>query len=92
MALALIWGRELHSMPAALTPGFPSDPHDTLVGDNGTMYELEVGLLWKHIWFPCMATEPVEIVTLNIGPETGLGSGTHDTEFFISDFDVLVSE
>ena len=26
----------------------------------------------------------------NIGPETGLGSGTHDTGFFISNFDVLV--
>ena len=33
---------------------------------------------------------PMEIVTVNIGPETGLGTGTHDTEFFISDFDILV--
>ena len=38
--------------------------------------------LWKQIWFPCMATEPIEIVTVNIGPETGLGGGTHDTEFY----------
>ena len=72
--------------------GFPTDPHDTLVGNAGKAWELKVGLLWKHIWFPCMATEPIEIVTLNIGPETGLGAGTHDTEFFISSFDVLVEE
>ena len=38
--------------------------------------------LWKQIWFPCMATEPIEIITVNIGPETGLGTGTHDTEFY----------
>lgn len=37
-----------------------------------------------------MATEPIEIITINIGPETGLGGGTHDTEFYISDFDILV--
>ena len=29
-----------------------------------------------------MATEPIEIITVNIGPETGLGTGTHDTEFY----------
>lgn len=39
-----------------------------------------------------MTDVPVEIVTVNIGPETGLGTGTHDTEFFISDFDVLVPD
>jgi len=37
-----------------------------------------------------MATEPIEVITLNIGPETGLGTGNHDTEWFVSDFDVLV--
>jgi hypothetical protein len=31
------------------------------------------------------------IITVNIGPETGLGQ-THDTEFFISDFDILVPD
>ena len=48
--------------------------------------------LWKQIWFPCMATEPIEIITVNIGPETGLGGGTHDTEFYVSDFDILVPD
>ena len=43
-----------------------------------------------RVCFLATTQEPIEIVTLNIGPETGLGSGTHDTEFFISDFDVLV--
>lgn len=27
---------------------------------------------------------------VNIGPETGLGTGTHDTEFVVSDFDILM--
>ncbi len=39
-----------------------------------------------------MATEPIEIITVNIGPETGLGGGTHDTEFYVSDFDILVPD
>ena len=55
------------------------------------MHELNMGALWKQIWFPCMATEPIEIITVNIGPETSLGQ-THETEFFISDFDILVPD
>jgi hypothetical protein len=69
--------------------GFPANASDGFVGD-AKMHELHVGKLWEHIWFPCMTADPIEIITLNIGPETGLGSGTHDTEFFVSDFDVLV--
>ena len=34
----LLWGRY----------GFPTDPHDTLVGNNGKLWNLTVGLLWKH--------------------------------------------
>jgi hypothetical protein len=43
----------------------------------------KVGGLFTQIWFPCMTTEPVEIITVNIGPETGYGTGTHDTNFFV---------
>jgi hypothetical protein len=41
-----------------------------------------------------MATEPIEIITVNLGPETigGAGDSTHDTEYFISDFDILVPD
>eukprot|EP00505_MAST-04D_sp_SCG-Rhode-Island_P006298 Stramenopile-MAST_4_protein_6298 len=69
--------------------GFPHNATDGFVG-RPKMHELHVGALWEQIWFPCMTKEPIEIITLNIGPETGLGTGTHDTEFFVSDFDVLV--
>lgn len=69
--------------------GFPINSSDGFIGD-AKMHELHVGKLWQQIWFPCMAKEPIEIITLNIGPETGLGTSTHDTEFFISDFDVLL--
>ena len=66
--------------------GFPANASDGYVG-NPKMHELNVGALWKQIWFPCMATEPIEIITVNIGPETlaGPGGSTHDTEFFVSD-------
>ena len=71
--------------------GFPRNATDGFVGDP-KMHELHVGKLWEQIWFPCPATEPVELITFNIGPETGYGraNGTHDTEWFVSDFDVLV--
>ena len=69
--------------------GFPANATDGWVG-HPKMHELHVGALWEQIWFPCMTNQSIEIITLNIGPETGLGTGTHDTEFFISDFDVLV--
>ena len=69
--------------------GFPRNATDGFLGDP-KMHELHVGKLWDQIWFPCPATESMEIITLNIGPETGYGTGTHDTEFFLSDFDVLV--
>jgi hypothetical protein len=39
--------------------GFPSNPKETtpstMSADNGKLWELHVGKLWKHIWFPCMA-------------------------------------
>jgi hypothetical protein len=71
--------------------GFPINSTDGFV-NHPKMHRLHVGKLWERIWFPCMATEPIELITFNIGPETGYGvaNGTHDTEFFISDFDVLV--
>ena len=71
--------------------GFPVNATDGFVG-HPKMHRLHVGKLWERIWFPCMATEPIEFITFNIGPETGYGvaGGTHDTEFFVSDFDVLV--
>ena len=71
--------------------GFPVNKTDGFIGD-AKMHELNVGALMEAIWFPCMTDEPIQIVTVNIGPETGLGTGTHDTEFFISDFDVLVPD
>ena len=71
--------------------GFPENSTDGFVG-NPKMHELNVGGLFSQIWFPCMTTKPIEIVTVSIGPETGLGTGTHDTEFLVSDFDILVPE
>ena len=69
--------------------GFPANATDGWVG-SPKLHELNVGGLFSQIWFPCMTTEPIEIISVNIGPETGLGSGDHSTEFFVSDFDVLV--
>ena len=79
--------------PVWAVHGFPTDSNDGYVG-NPKMHELNVGALWKQIWFPCMATEPIEIITVNLGPETigGSGDSTHDTEYFISDFDILVPD
>eukprot|EP00756_Hemistasia_phaeocysticola_P053805 Hpha_TRINITY_DN29757_c0_g1::TRINITY_DN29757_c0_g1_i1::g.2522::m.2522 len=71
--------------------GFPENATDGFVG-HPKMHELNVGGLFTQIWFPCMTTEPIEIVTVNIGPETGYGTGTHDTEFFVADFDVLIPD
>ena len=56
------------------------------------LHELNVGGLFTQIWFPCMTTEPIEIITVNIGPETGYGVGSHDTNFLVSEFDILVPE
>ena len=77
--------------PTWAVHGFPANASDGWVG-TPKLHELNVGALWKQIWFPCMATEPIEIITVNLGPETigGRGDSTHDTEFFISDFDILV--
>uniref|UniRef100_A0A7S4C9E9 DUF7705 domain-containing protein n=1 Tax=Eutreptiella gymnastica TaxID=73025 RepID=A0A7S4C9E9_9EUGL len=69
--------------------GFPAHAGDGFVGDP-KWHELNVGGLFTQIWFPCMTTKPIEIVTVNIGPETGYGTGSHDTNFLISDFDILV--
>ena len=79
--------------PVWAVHGFPANASDGYTG-NAKMHELNVGALWKQIWFPCMATEPIEIITVNMGPETisGHGDPTHDTEFFISDFDILVPD
>ena len=71
--------------------GFPENATDGFVG-NPKLHTLNVGGLWSQMWFPCMTNEPVEIVTVNIGPETGYGTGTHDTEFFVADFDVLMPD
>jgi hypothetical protein len=71
--------------------GFPRNATDGFVGDP-KMHELNVGGLFTQIWFPCMTTAPIEIITVNIGPETGLGTGTHDTDFLVSDFDILVPD
>ena len=54
------------------------------------MHTLNVGGLFSQIWFPCMTNETMEIITLNVGPETGLGEKGSDTNFEISDFDVLM--
>lgn len=71
--------------------GFPANATDGFVGQP-KFHELNVGGLFTQIWFPCMTTEPIEIITVSIGPETGYGTGTHDTEFFVSEFDILVPE
>jgi hypothetical protein len=69
--------------------GFPANSSDGWVG-HPKLHELNVGGLWSQLWFACMTTQPIELISVNIGPETGLGSGGHDTEFLVSDFDVLV--
>ena len=71
--------------------GFPAHASDGWVG-NPKLHELNVGGLFSQIWFACMTTEPVELITVNIGPETGLGGlgKGRETEFVVSDFDVLV--
>ena len=99
-----VWA--VHGFPANASDGFVGYVHHNprllfVYGSISTvgfdysdpkMHELNVGGLFKQIWFPCMAKEPIEIITVNIGPETGLGGGTHDTEFYISDFDILVPD
>jgi len=71
--------------------GFPSKPGEGFVGDPRT-WELNVGRLWEHMWFPCDQEGPKEIVSLNIGPEAIGGIGSMDTEWIVSDFDVLVPD
>eukprot|EP00937_MAST-01D_sp_MAST-1D-sp2_P003702 g3702.t1 len=71
--------------------GFPANASDGFVG-NAKEHELHVGKLWQQMWFACPASEPPRFVTFNIGPETGYGTGTHDTEFFVAGFDVLVPD
>jgi hypothetical protein len=69
--------------------GFPSNRSDGYVG-HPKIHTLNVGGLFSQIWFPCMTNETMEIITVNIGPETGLGGQGSDTNFEISDFDVLM--
>jgi hypothetical protein len=69
--------------------GFPSNASDGFIGD-AKLHTLNVGGLFSQIWFPCMTTAPLELVTVNIGPETGYGTGTHDTNFYVADFDILM--
>jgi hypothetical protein len=48
--------------------GFPINQTDGFVG-NPKLHELNIGGVWSQLWFPCMTTEPIEFVTVNIGPE-----------------------
>lgn len=68
--------------------GFPANKSDGWIG-NPKLHELNVGGLFSQIWFPCMTSEPIEIVSVNIGPET---LGGRDSEFIVSDFDILVPD
>lgn len=71
--------------------GFPVNASDGFVG-HPKLHELNVGGLFTQIWFPCMTSDPIEIITVSIGPETGYGVGSHDTNFLVSEFDILVPE
>ena len=70
--------------------GLPASADEGWMGDE-RMHEINVGGVFSQIFFPCKNTEPMEIVSINIGPETlTAGDGTRDTEFFVSDFDILM--
>ena len=67
--------------------GFPVNSSDGWIG-HPKMHELNVGGLLTQLVFACPPSEPIEIVSIQLGPEV---TGEHiSANFTVSGFDILV--
>ena len=67
--------------------GFPVNSTDGWVG-HPRKHELNVGGLLTQLVFACPPSEPIEVVSIQLGPE--ISGKRAQVNFTVSDFDILV--